>query len=484
MKKYFYILIALISISCSDLLDVKPSSEIDSSEAFETINDLSMAVNGAYEHLTSASYYQGKFLVMADLMADDFMNPIISSGHLTTFYNYIWNEKNVYSSFYTNLYYCIANINDVIQRSTKLKDEEGYNQLIAQLKCLRALHHFNLVKIYGPLYANLGKGKIKENALGITIKTVIDKTYGHKFERNTVKEVYEFIVEELEANIDNLPDNAKGYLSKDAVKLLLARLYLYMGDVKFKDVDNNYAKALSYVQDLVSDSSPYKLITKDNYVDSWREDYNSESIFEFPVTEDDNVGNNSIGYYVLPTGSGYKEVCATADFMALQYEDVRFDLLVKYTQKEIDYFFPTEKFRGKNFPYVNNIKILRLSEAYLIAAECELKLINPTQAGKYLTELRKNRTDVEPNKYLTSVSMDDVLFERRLELFCEGHRAYDLWRNQLSVIRYTNQAEKTAKGHSDMSSGIIEFDNHKTIYPIHEQEMFFALDKNQQNPNY
>jgi len=477
MKKILYILL-FIATGCSDILDTKPVDKITAEDAITSIEDLKMATIGAYDNLSSPTYYQGKYLVMADLMGDDFMNPTIANGALTNLYNYVWMEKSVDNSFYTSFYYSMLNINDILERSEFLSSDPIYNKYVAELKCLRALHHFNLVKIYGPLYANLGKGDIKEDALGIYISDHVRINPQEPVERNTVKEVYEFVIDELETNIDYLPSSSLNYLSQDAVNLLLARIYLYKGG------EADYIKSLEYAEKVIPSGS---LIGKDDYVDSWKQAHTSESIFVLPVSSNDNAGLNSIGSYVSSLDDGLKEISATPKFLSLvdAADDVRMELLVPYTARGRTYYLPEKKFPGDGqFAYVNNINVLRLSEAYLIAAECELKLGREAKAGEYLTELRKNRTDIEPEKYLQAITLDDILYERRLELFCEGHRCYDLWRNQLSVIRYSDINEKNESGHNDSSDGIIEYDFYKTIYPIAEQEMEFMKNKNQQNPNY
>ena len=54
---------------------------------------------------------------------------------------------------------------------------------------------------------------------------------------------------------------------------------------------------------------------------------------------------------------------------------------------------------------------------YLIAAEAALKS-NDSNAGKYLSDLREKRTTVDPRKYDNGLTLDDILYERRLELAC------------------------------------------------------------------
>ena len=82
-------------------------------------------------------------------------------------------------------------------------------------------------------------------------------------------------------------------------------------------------------------------------------------------------------------------------------------------------------------------QIVRLSETYLNAAEAAVKNGDATKAAKYLKAiaLRGNPDYTMPAK----VTLDDVLEERRKELIGEGHRMFDLLRNNLRVcLLYTS----------------------------------------------
>ena len=80
---------------------------------------------------------------------------------------------------------------------------------------------------------------------------------------------------------------------------------------------------------------------------------------------------------------------------------------------------------------MNNFKVIRLSELYLIASEALLKGATSSDGKKavdYYNELRKNRfANYTP---ATEVTLDNILDERRIEFFCEGQRYFDLVRNK------------------------------------------------------
>ena len=94
----------------------------------------------------------------------------------------------------------------------------------------------------------------------------------------------------------------------------------------------------------------------------------------------------------------------------------------------------TQKYPGRDGQiYVNNPKVFRLSEIYLIAAEAALKTNNNPKAAKYIDDLRLHRIEGYAEGSTTDVTIDDILTERRLELNGEGHMAWDMWRNGKSI---------------------------------------------------
>jgi hypothetical protein len=121
---------------------------------------------------------------------------------------------------------------------------------------------------------------------------------------------------------------------------------------------------------------------------------------------------------------------------------------------------------GASVPmYVNNIKVLRLSEIYLIAAEAALK--TGGNAAEFINTLRVNR--IRGYEEVADVTMREILDERRKELFAEGHIAFDYWRNGMSV---------------NTAMGEIPPDDYRTVLPLPKEEIDIAKGRLLQNPGY
>ena len=155
--------------------------------------------------------------------------------------------------------------------------------------------------------------------------------------------------------------------------------------------------------------------------------------------------------------------CAAFLFFFLEEEE---------TENKYNGYYP-QKYNGRDGQiYVNNPKIIRLSEVYLIAAEAALKTGNAGSAAGgaayYMNLLRKNR--IENYVDVATVTLDDILMERRLELFTEGHTAWDYWRNGKSV--------------NNKYAGVIDANDNQTVLPIPQTEIEVLAGKLVQNTGY
>ena len=236
--------------------------------------------------------------------------------------------------------------------------------------------------------------------------------------------------------------------------------------------NGQYDLALADAKEVMA-SSLYKLYTRDNYVESWSKTYTDESIFELSITTNYNAQRNAVGYYC--DSEGYAECAFVESAPLYQYlsthpEDIR-SKMIKDQSSEKEYTYPAKypaKYPGReNSLYVNNPKIIRLSEVYLIAAEAALH-VQPSEAAGYINALRKQR--IENYTDVASVSLEDILMERRIELFAENSVSFDYWRNKMSVNNYY--------------VGTINYDDYRTVLPIPQDEIDLSADKLVQNPNY
>ena len=143
-------------------------------------------------------------------------------------------------------------------------------------------------------------------------------------------------------------------------------------------------------------------------------------------------------------------------YLSTHPKDVRSKTIKDQTGAKDNKAYYPGKFPGREGSlYVNNPKIIRLSELYLIAAEAYSNLGDAAKAAEYINTLRKNR--IEGYKDVASVTIDDILNEYTYELYQENQIAFAYWRNKKSV---TNVYGKEVK-----------YDDERTILPIPQREI-------------
>lgn len=453
MKKIYLMGLAfsLFASSCSDVLDKDPSSELPTSEAISTIDDLANAVNGVYQlQTTEVGSYAAEFTLYADLKGGDFKS-VSDVNHAGLMYRYQMEQHDKLPyDFYNVFYTSLARVNNVLQASESI---DGSENLRGELYAMRALYHFDLARLYAKLPTPTNM-----DGLGIVLSTEVYPTT-HIGERATLQKTYKTILDDLNLAIDGLLSKEKnlGHMNYWAALGLRARVNLYLG---------NCGDALNDCKEIIKDS-PYKLYERDEYLSVWDKEDTNEALFEIQVTSKYNAQRNSIGYF---THSGGYGECAITDAFKAELANHPNDIRTKlFAEEGAPYggVYP-QKYTGRDGQiYVNNPKILRLSEIYLIAAEAALKN-NDSSAAGYINTLRSKR--IEGYTDVASVTIDDILLERRLELFTEGHGAWDAWRNGKSV--------------NNGFVGEVAPDDYRTVIAIPIDEITVSQGKLIQNEGY
>ena len=450
------ILAASLSSCVNDWLDVAPSDGTDADAALTSSSDLDAARTGMYKALKGNSsfvdYYGQQFFVYGDVHAgDDYQYNNIGGSNRASFYydmNYqTASEFNTSTVSWQSPYVVIGRANRIIAAAEggKLSDaveaKAKIEQYAAEAKVLRALAHFDLVRIYGKPYT-----EDQGASLGVPLVTGVLESNA-KPARSTVAEVYTQVVKDLTEAISSnalATETEPGYVSVWGAKAILSRVYLNMGD---------YANALSVAEDIIKISGA-ALWTRDQYFKAWDASTPNESEFLFRLNVAGSTDNNDLnGIGNLQQCDGYKEMVATkkfVDMLTSDPKDVRNNMFLPATETEEVKIYGTNKVflnklrgQGGNLRNVTIVPIIRLSEVYLTAAECAFRNNDKTKAVEYLNDLVKNRTTTEASlATVDNITLDRILIERRKELIGEGQRYFDALRNNETITRYTSEADK------------------------------------------
>lgn len=454
------ILAASLSSCVNDWLDVAPSDGTDADAALTSSSDLDAARTGMYKALKGNSsfvdYYGQQFFVYGDVHAgDDYQYNNIGGSNRASFYydmNYQTASEFTSSTSSSNVawkspYIVIGRANRIIAAaeggalSDAAEAKATIDQYAAEAKVLRALAHFDLVRIYGKPYT-----EDQGASLGVPLVTEVLESNA-KPARSTVAEVYTQVVKDLTEAISSnalATETEPGYVSVWGAKAILSRVYLNMGD---------YANALSVAEDIIKNSGA-ALWTRDQYFKAWDASTPNESEFLFRLNVAGSTDNNDLnGIGNLQQRDGYKEMVATkkfVDMLTSDPKDVRNDMfLPAKAEKEVAVYGTNKVFlnklrgQGGNLRNVTIVPIIRLSEVYLTAAECAFRNNDKTKAVEYLNDLVKNRTTTEASlATVDNITLDRILIERRKELIGEGQRYFDALRNNETITRYTSEADK------------------------------------------
>jgi hypothetical protein len=486
--KLFLIALLFITQSCSkDFLDQAPSNQ-QSPETIKTVGDAQLVINGTYALMQSNSYYNMAMIGVNDVRSDDMQTA--EYGRLYNEYSYSYTpDVDMRTGIWAVPYTVIRQVNNILNFIDDIEtvgDDElaKKNEIKGQALAVRALAHFDLCKLFGAPYSHDNGA-----SLGIPIVTEV-LAPGEEPTRNTVAEVYAQVISDLQTAIPLL-STSKTFDKINAwgAKTLLARVYLYMED---------NSNAFSTAVDIIN-NSPYKLLSRDKYVDSWSKEHSDESIFSVINNQSDNGGGECIANLADP--EGYGQFIATQDLIDLiasDPDDIRRELLyVDQTSNIADMttwgrvlklpgfgntkaLIVDHELNGaplKVSAYVSNVPVFRLSEVYLIAAEAAVKRSDPANAALYLNGIVER---ANPNATVAEAdaTLDRILTERRKELMGEGHRFFDLVRNKKDIVR-----SNSGRVFDVAIPLTIPYNNYKIVFPIPRAE----LDANQnieQNPGY
>jgi hypothetical protein len=169
--------------------------------------------------------------------------------------------------------------------------------------------------------------------------------------------------------------------------------------------------------------------------------------------------------------------------------DVRWGIM-DYDESSTTRFGSCQKYAGvdlkgdKGSTSAVNVKLIRLSEVYLIAAEAAISQPTPdkVKAATYLNAIRKRAPALAPATDVT-VTLDMIMNEKSKELFAEGHRYFDLIRLN-KTIEFNDEFITPAVVITHREKTIDRTFN-KIILPISKEEMDAnPAIKSQQNPGY
>lgn len=433
------LVIAINGIGCRKFLESNSQNQVSVAELFTDYEGARTAIIGCYNKLKSSAYYTRDFYSYPELAGGNIKYAITRAPSLTNTYNFVNTtvpSYNSMSSFYNQAYSVIYSANNVLENIKYVTNgkTEQINRIKADAYTIRAIAHFDLVRVFAQDYTNTPNA----DHVGIVIKIKNTDSIASVNYLSSVKQVYSQIINDIDTALALYSvsttiypsGSAKTWLSADAARALKARVCLYKGD---------YAQAYSLSTSIIN-GGRYPLMQTADYVSSWsKKNISSESIFELAFGSSSGGGYGD--YFNTFAQSLYVQFAATNDLLNL-YDpvDIRSH---NYLFQDTTLNNITSSFSKKYFGTAdssNNIKVIRTSELYLIAAEAALQS-DPANglntAATYLNTIRlRANPSATPFAVTTKEAMLDEIFnERRRELCFEGHLFFDIARLHKNLVR-------------------------------------------------
>ncbi|MBC3787643.1 RagB/SusD family nutrient uptake outer membrane protein [Spirosoma utsteinense] len=404
-----------------DFLDLKPLSQPNVANFYQTANDFGNAVNGAYDVLQSANQYGGDFNTLLEARSDNVLDndPSSNAGlryNIDRFIEPTTNSvlRDTWGSLYTgiNRSNLILDKIDAVTMDNTLKARyKGEAQFI------RALSYFNLVRLWGNV------------PLVLTAGTTADS---RSYVRTDVAGVYAAIEKDLTDAAANLPASYTGAdvgrATSGAAKGLLGKVYV---------TQKKFSQAVPVLRDVIS-AGTYRLLP--NIADVFAVNNKNNAEIVFAVKFKKGVGGALPEGHSLWYGTNIGDNIEPSLRAAYPAGDKRLPLTVQIPvpsnvnvvpRKFYDEFSPTNDV-GNDFP------VLRYADVLLLYAEALSESAIQFNADA-LTSLNQVRARAGVPLYTQAqlgtqaAFRDAVINERRLELALENDRWFDLVRTGKAV---------------------------------------------------
>ena len=417
MKKFIYSIIVTIALlvslnSCSkDTLEPTLAQQKAVETSITSLEDLQGILYGVFNRITATSYYGRDFIIYGEVRSDNaFANG--NSGRFLTAAEMDMGDTDGYArDTWTSIYQVIASANILIEQDAASfeGDAAEINHIIGQAYAIRALAHFDLLKLFGQQHVTGG-------TIGVPY---ISEYKGDDLTpaRNSVTEVKGFIEADLDMALSlmtaSLNDGSKQFFTTYGIHALKSRVALYFGDWS----------AVITAAETVINSGLYSVIPEADFVGSWPADGAGNSILELAYSSTDNNNINGLAY--IYRGGSYGDIQALDDLVSIfDAGDVRASAaMLSVDVGGSGVLANMGKYPSMDFS--DNISLIRYEEVILNYAEALFELNNADPNA--LTYLNMVPAERGANSYAVA-SKTNIMQERRRELCFEGFRFDDLAR--------------------------------------------------------
>lgn len=489
----------LLFNACEKELNQVPFSQATTETFYAIPNDFIQGTNAIYSNLRT---YPDRLLNLSETRSDNLY--AISDGGvrdwegINDFYKNLSTNPYIEEAWATNyngIYKANVLLGQIEKNGSIITDESLKKRLEAEAKFLRAFFYFDLVRIFGKVPI-IDKVVTANEALAIP--------------RSAVADVYKLIESDLQFAVDNLPPvyttaADRGRATSYAARGILALVYMTKSGPTY-DIEgpglasNEWGKAYTLLNKIVVDNK-YAFVS--NYADifSYSNENNPEVIFDVQY----NTGSNPV------TGATFPWLLAPDNWFTSLGKPVQGGLTIRPISNSLLSAYPANDTR-KAFSIQNgytgtggvvetrsffkkyidltkvpssrvdwpiNYIVLRYTDVLMLRAECVLNGGGGDVATEVIAPINQIRARAGLTVPLVTLTIPQLMEQRRLEFAGEGLRWHDLVRSGLvtTVIPAWDAAD-------DIENKMEPFTKDFVIYPIPYNQINLKKDLYTQNNGY
>jgi len=456
-----------------NFIDLSDPTRIVTSDYYKDSASISTAVIAAYASLQDMYGKNGTnrgMFPFAEVSSDNSASVVEGSGIGDFDYFTTTSSNPLIQSMWTYCYRTIARCNIVLARIEPVAIVPAVKERWkSEVKFIRALAYFNLVRIYG--------------AVPLVTKEIAAVADAYQYGRAPVADIYTQIEQDLtEADADvNLPAKYAaaadlGRVTKTAVKGMLGKVYL---------TENKFTDAVTKLGQFITlyDNTTHSLLA--NYSDIFltTNEVNAEIIFAVRYTKGNSpsTGSPFTNYFAVSTsnaggvGTGYQYNSFRKDFIDTLNAQPAADKRIAASYVTVSATsWTTKKYTdvaAQDQDADPDWIVLRYADILLMYAEAlnEQNPGNVATAVPYVNRIR-TRAGLSGTALLaTSITQDQLRIaiekERRIELNMEGHRWFDLVRTGRALSVMNNHFTKYAIK-LNTSSPVVQIQAYQLLFPI------------------
>ncbi len=488
--KISYLLASLVLLfGCTDMLEQVDPTGPTGETFLLTSDELQQAVVGAYAGLSRG----GSPFRLGIVGFEQFSDNIYTGSSLTDGANATWSSFNYdaqdqnITRTYESMYQLISSCNLVIERAAEADaPADEIQQAIAEVTFLRGFAHFFLTLAFGevPIVTETAKSPS-----------------GFAPAPSSVSEVYDQVIADLTFAENNLSPTASqgGRVTSWAAKAMLAKVYLFGADelnrpewygqseAKAFDVINNGPYGLfndlaTPEENLISIFQTFNENGKEhifsvNHFNSGANWSDGNTGSQFPMAMNPRLrrnGSNMWGFgwaYIFEAVDGQwsdddarkdyniwfqdEPVIVNGEDKGLYDQTGQNRCCAKENGFGFQKFWYQESFKNVNGQSTLAWPVLRYAELLLIAAEADL-LADGSISAAGLAAMNQVRERAGLPNLVGSVTIEQILEERRWELFGEAKRWFDFVRKRNSMPNLIDEASAAIEA-GDTDGDDIEF---------------------------